>query len=450
METTGTAPAEAAWFAGLANGFRPPHLPPTSRRAFRFHMAYTLLDAVFAGILGIAPVMAVKAMNATDVQLQVPLSMAAAGLFASVITGEAMATRRKKPFVLAPGFAGAISALVMAWMNSAGWFLAVSGVISIFDFGMRPAIPSIVRIIYPPNSRSHVSGVLRQYASVVFLCSTLASASLLAAAPLHVRQVIRLELTCAGLASLAAYLCFLQLPDRGDGSLQEANPIDDPLTRTAWPGLAPFRDRPFRRYMAIFFVFAFANLFHSGVVPAFLARDMGLGYMQVTLLLHIIPNLSAFAFGGYLTAWFDRTSIWRSYSLVTLLWGLDPVLLAAAPSFWPTVIAARIARGPATLGSIVISFFTGVHSFARPGSDTSRYMAAFSCVNGIARLVAPMAAAFMLGYISRRAVLILGGLGVLAASALFYRTDSRNDSSNDSTNDGTNDSMISEGERAGA
>jgi len=386
-------------------------------------MAFILLDAVFAGIIGNAPLMAVKAMNATDVQLQVPQSMASVGLFAAVIAGAAMATRRKKPFVLAPGIAEAISALVMSCMNSAGWFLALSGVISIFDFGMRPAIPSIMRIIYPPQSRSHVSGTLRQYASVVFLGSTLLSAWFLAAGGADVRRVIRLELVFAGFASLAAYFCFGQLPDRGDGSMEEAESVDEPKAHSGWPGLAPFRDRPFRRYLAIFFVYSFANLFHSGLVPAFLARDMHLGYVQATLLMHVIPNLSAFVSGGFLTAWFERATVWRSYSLVALLWGMDPVLLAAAPSFWPTVIAARIARGPATLGSMVICFYTGVHSFARPGSDTSRYMAALFWVNGFARLLAPMTAAIMLGFISRRAILIIGGMGVLAASAMFFRSD---------------------------
>ena len=39
------------------------------------------------------------------------------------------------------------------------------------------------------------------------------------------------------------------------------------------------------------------------------------------------------------------------------MWGIDPVLLAVAPHFWPTVIAARIARGPATVGSMVISLY---------------------------------------------------------------------------------------------
>jgi len=411
--------------SGVARGFMPPLLPYTSRRAFRFHMAYTLLDAVFAGIMGNAPLMAVKAMNATDVQLQVPLSMASIGLFAAVITGSAMATRKKKPFVLVPGFAGGLSALVMAMMNTAGWFLALSGVISIFDFGMRPAVPSIVRIVYPACVRSHVSGTLRQYSSVVFLCATLASAGLLSASGLHVRQMIRVEIVFAGLASLASYLCFRQLPDLGDGSADEAASVESPHGDAGSRSLAPFRDRRFRRYMAIFFLFGFANLFHSGLVPAFLAKDMGLGYVGATMLLHVIPNLSAFASGGFLTSWFERTSVWRSYSLVALLWGMDPILLAAAPSFWPTVILARIARGPATLGSMVIAFFTGVHSFTRPGSDTSRYMAAVFWVNGVARLTAPLAGALMLGFISRRAILILGGMGVVAASALFLQGDSQ-------------------------
>ena len=413
------APAESRR-SRLARGFRPPYLPGTSARAFRFHMAYTLLDAVFAGIMGNAPLMAVKAMHATDVQLQIPLSMASAGLAAAIVTGAAMATRRKKPFVLLPGFAGAVSALVMAAMNSAGWFLAVSGIISIFDFGMRPAIPSIIRIIYPPQVRAHVSGTLRQYSSIAFLVATLASAWLLSAAGPNVRQMIRMEIAFAGFASLASYLCFRQLPDSADGSIAEANAVESPQ-QYKWPGLAPFRDRSFRRYMAVFFLYAFANLFHSGVVPAFLAKDMGLGYVQATLLLHVIPNLSAFVTGGWLTAWFERKSVWRSYSLVAFLWGIDPLLLASMPSFWPAVIAARIARGPATLGSMVLCFFTGVHSFARPGSDTSRYMAAIFAVNAVARLVAPLAAAVMLGYISRRTILIVGGLGILVASALFFR-----------------------------
>lgn len=399
--------------------FKPPPLAATSRSAFRFHMAFALLDAVFAGIMGNAPLMAVKAMGATDVQLQLPLAMASAGLFASVFSGAWMASRRKKPFVVVPGMLGAVSALLMSGMNSAQWFLALSGVASIFDFAMRPAVPSIVRIIYPPNCRAQVSGTLRQYASIVFLAATLLSASALSAAGESVRAVIRVELILAGLASVAAFACFHCLPDRGDGDANEAEPEISAEEDIRHPTLTPLFDRRFRRHLFCFFVFGFSNLFHSGVVPAFFARDMGLGYVQATLLLHIIPNVTAFLAGGRLTAWFDRASVWRSYSFITLMWGLDPVLLAAAPSFWPAVIAARIARGPATLGSMVLTFFTGVHSFARPGRNTSRYMAALFLVNGFARLFAPAGAAIMLAYWSRRSILLVGGMGVLASSALF-------------------------------
>src|SRR2546430_2288329 len=118
---------------------------------------------------------------------------------------------------------------------------------------------------------------MRQYASMVLLGATLLSASLLAAASGHVMQMIRLELTVAGLASIAAFACFKQLPDHGDGSLAEATPEHDPEGTHGLENLAPFRDRQFRRYMAIFFVFGFSNLFHSGIVPAFFARDLGFG-----------------------------------------------------------------------------------------------------------------------------------------------------------------------------
>lgn len=381
-------------------------------------MAHMLLLAAFEGIIGNTPLMAVKALGATDVLLQLPLAMTSVGLFASVFTGAAMASRRKMPFVLAPGIALSLFALVMAFMDSAFWFLTISGVISILDFAMRPAVPSIMRIVYPENCRSRVAGTMRQYASLVFLSATLLSASLLSAAGPSVRGMITIQLVFAGLIGLASFACLGQLPDRGDGNIREADlAADNPVK---WPALAPFRDRPFLIYLGIFFVYAFSNLFHSGIVPAFFARDLGLGYVEATLLLHIVPCLTAFLAGGWMSSWFDRTCVWRSYTFVALMWGLDPVLLALSPSVWPTVVLARIARGPAILGSMVLTFYTGVHRFARAGQDTSRYMAALFLVNGVARLVAPTTAALMLAYLSRRSILLFGGMGVLAASALFF------------------------------
>jgi hypothetical protein len=407
----------------LAEFFAPPPLPTISRSAFRFHLAHTLLYAIFEGIMGNVPLIAVKAMNATDAQLQLPLAMTSLGLFASVFLGAFMATRRKKPFVLVPGFAAGLTALAMAWASSAMWFLGFAGVISILDFAMRPAVPSIVRSVYPDHCRSHLSGTMRQWSSIVFLGATLASSILLSAAEKHIYLVIRIEIAAAGLACLGAFLCFWRLPDRGDGSKAEADPAPEPSFSAAT--LSPLLDRRFRRYLAVFFVFSFGNLFQQGVVPALFSHNMGLGYVQSTLLIHIIPNLAAFLSGGRLAAWFEHATIWRSYALVTLLWGLDPIILAIAGSSLILVVLGRIARGPATLGSMVIAFFTGVHSFAPPGGDTTRYMSAFFLVNGVARLAAPCAAAFAVTFASRQSVLLWGGLAIMLSSLMFWWNDRR-------------------------
>ena len=419
----------ATRLARLAAAFRPPDLPPASRRAFRFHMAFALLEGMALGIIYNVPLMAVKAMGASDRQLQIPIIMTSLGLFSSVFTGIAMSTRRKKPFVLVPGAASAVAALLMAWTTSAGWFLCFAGLVSIFDFAMRPAIPSILRIIYPPHCRSHVAGTLRQYASAVGLGSSLFFAWLLAASGNHVWSMIHLQLMIAGLAGLGAIACFRQLPNHGDGSIEEALPEDHPRGRPFdWQqiaaSVAPLRDRRFRRYLAIFFLYCCGNLFYMGIVPAVFARDLGFGYVQATLLIQVVPAVTGFLFGGRLTAWFDRTSIWRSFAVVALLWALDPVVLAIAP-YWPVIALARILHGPAMVGSLVLSIDTGVHAFARPGPDTTRYMAVVFMVNGLARFLAPAASALVAGHLSHRMILFCGGCVMLTASALFYHTDSK-------------------------
>lgn len=423
MEATGS---EDSYWKRLREGFLPPTLPPLSRRAFRFQMAFTLLYAVFEGVMGNAPLMAVKAMEASDVQLQMPLAMASVGLFASVLLGVVMARRRKKAFVVLPGMTGAVAAMTMSAMPTAGSFLFMAGVVSICDFAMRPAVPSVMRIVYPQHCRSRVSGAMRQYGSVAFLATTLLSATILARpGALGVHQLIRIEIMVAATSCAAAFFCFSRLPDHGDGSQAEAEAVDDAKVSWERTALIPWRDRRFLGYLAAIFVFSFANLFHQGVMPSYFARDLHLGYVQTTLLIHVVPNLTAFFAGGFLTSWFERTSVWRSYALVTLLWGLDPLLIATVGFFWPALIVARSLRGPATLGSMVIAFFTGVHSFARPGSDTSRYMSAQFLVNGVARLVAPVAAGFALALLTRRSIILYGSLGVLASSAMFWWQERR-------------------------
>jgi hypothetical protein len=74
---------------------------------------------------------------------------------------------------------------------------------------------------------------------------------------------------------------------------------------------------------------------------------------------------------------------------------------------------------------MVLAYYTGVHAFARPGGDTSRYMSVLLLVNGMARLLAPTATAMVSTHLSHRTILLLGGIGVLAASGLFFASDDK-------------------------
>lgn len=408
------------WVTRLSRAFRPPSLPTVSRRAFRFHVGYTLLESVSSGVLANVPLMAVKFLHASDAQLQVPIAMTSAALFASVITGSIMARRRKMPFILAPGLAGALSMFLMAWLRSPSQFLCAAGLVSVCDFATRPAIPSIMRIVYPENCRSHVAGTLRQYASLLFPATTLAAAALLSLSGANVQVMIRMQLLTASAVYCGAIFCIRQLPDQGDGSTLEAMPDSAPHTGAWWNAmLAPLADRAFRRYLVAFGTFTFSNLFFMGIVPAFFARDLGMGYVRASLLIHVLPAITGLLAGGRLTAWFDRTSVWLAYAVVTLLWGLDPLMMATMGWWWPALILARMCRGPAMVGSIVLAVFTGVHSFARPGPETSRYAGAMMFVNGLGRLIAPIAAAVLSGHISHWAILLAGSMGVLTSSAMF-------------------------------
>jgi hypothetical protein len=424
MAATALQEAPMPWSARLASAFRPPELPDISRKAFRFHMAYVLLDSVSSGIISNVPLMAVKALQASDPQLQIPIAMASAGLFASVITGAIMARKRKMPFMLVPGFAGALFMFLMAWTRTPLWFLIAAGFVSVFDFALRPAIPSVLRIVYPGYCQSHVAGTLRQYASFVFPGSVLLFASFLTASGPHIRGMIAFQLSLAGALTVAGLICLSKLPERGDGSLSEAMPETSP-NHLNWlrASLAPLSNSAFRRFLGCFFVYTFGNLLFMGVVAPFFARDLGYGYVEATLVIHVIPAITGFLAAGRLTAWFDRTSMFRAYALVALLWGLDPILLALSPSHWPLLVLARMLRGPATVGSIVIAVYTGVQPFAKPGADTTRYIAALYFVNGLSRLIAPQITAQLSGHVSHRAILFAGGFCVVASSICFLVSD---------------------------
>lgn len=165
-------------------------------------------------------------------------------------------------------------------------------------------------------------------------------------------------------------------------------------------------------------------------IKGFLA-DLKLSYVQIELLAHVIPCAAQFLTTGLWGGAFDRTTPNRAWIWIRVGWGLDPLILVAAPfvAGWFSssaailmvlLVAGRLCRGSVMGGSWVLWWRVGVAHFAPPGGDTSRYMGILTFLNGAMRLSAGAISSVLVGLYSPSAVLAIGGVGVIASGAYSW------------------------------
>ncbi len=350
-------------------------MPPSAVRTFRFHLAFAVLEAAAAGILANVPMMALKGLHARDWHLTVPLTIASLGMFAGFYAGVAMSSRRKMPFVVAPGVLYALCSLGMAASGHPLGFLVLAGLGGCFDFVIRPAIAAIMRLNYPVTHRGAVAGRIRRWAALVFLTCNLGSARLLDRFAGAERPWIAALTALAALLGLGAFACFGRIRVRETLTPAEAKPPPN-LRELARSLRIVQHDRRFRGYLVGFFLFAFSGLMYVATIPLFLTRELHCGYTSVALLVDVIPSLISFLVMPRLGAWFDRENPWLTWAWVRLGWGLDPLMLVVTTMVWPILAlplatVGRLARGSVMGGSWVLSWQIGINHFA-PREETHR------------------------------------------------------------------------------
>ncbi len=407
----------------IASFFRAPDLPAEARRTFRFHLAYALLDAAAGGILLNAPMVALKALSAQNWHLPLRELYSGLGMLATLYLGSWMAPRRKMPFVFVPGIACALCSMQMSLATSSAYgFLTLFGISAMFEIMTRPAITSILRLNYPVTHRGQATGEVRKWSSLSFVVASLSSAYLLQSVRADKMALVQVLILCAGLLSLASFLCFRQIrvnedPDacRRDLRLEVGRNLGQAVAIVA-------RDARYRRYLLACFVDGFCGMLYFSLIWAFLQKTLGYGYVECAMFMHAIPALMAFAMTGILGRWFDHTNPWLAWAWIRFGWGLDALLLAATPFcvavFGPALyllpLAARLVRGTVQGGSWVLLWQIGITHFAKPGEDTSRYMGIMVFLSGAIRLSASAAAMVLSAYAFRPSTLmVVGGLGVI-------------------------------------
>jgi hypothetical protein len=239
--------------------------------------------------------------------------------------------------------------------------------------------------------------------------------------------VIQAVLVTAAALQMLAYLAFSRIRVRPE---PRGEADADAFARGGWSSLvgalaAVGGDPRFLRYLWGSVIFQLGNLMYEPIVRAFLSSELHFNYTQCIFIADVLPSTFSLATTPRLGAWLDRTNPLIAWGLIRLGWGIDPLLLALSP-IWPAgamaiAATARLIRGGVMNGSYILWWELGGNYFATRRELTSVYVGASFSVNGVQRMVGPPLGAYLGSALSRRAVLVIGGLMVLLAAYLARR-----------------------------
>jgi hypothetical protein len=376
-------------------------------------------------MLANGPTIGIKALRAADWQLALPTSLSGIGLLLTLGLGVWMARRPKLPFMLVPGFASCAACLGMALAPEPLAFLILLGLFNLLDSISRPALAVIIRLNYPAESRGWVTGRLRRLSAGTFLLAALATAWVLDRAGTW--PVIQAALATAAALQTLAHFAFSRIRVRPEPrSEADAGAFARGGRAALIAALAAvWGDPRFLRYLLGSVIFQLGNELYNPIVRPFLSTELHFNYTQCVFIADVLPSTFSLATTPRLGAWLDRTNPLIAWSLIRLGWAIDPLLLALSP-IWPAgamaiAAMARLIRGGVMNGSYILWWELGGNYFATRRELTSVYVGASFSVNGVQRMVGPPLGAYLGSVLSRRAVLVIGGLTVLLAAYLARR-----------------------------
>ena len=398
-------------------------LPPDVRPTYRCHWVYSVLSGCSTGILTNAPTIGIKVLRAADWHLALATGLTGIGLLMSLILGVWMARRPKMPFVLVPGFISSAICLGMVGAPEPLRFLFLLGLCNLFEIITRPAITAVIRANYPVDSRGLVTGTLRQWSSGMFLVTALATAAVLDS--VSTWSVIQMVITVAAALQTGSFVAFALIRVRPDSAVVAQGTQPDWWTTLPVATSIVSRDSRFLRYLLGCFVFGVGGLSYEPIVRAYFSTELHLNYLQCVVLVDVLPSVCSVLTLERMGAWLDRTNPLFAWAVIRVAWGLDAILLALAPG-WPigamaVAAAARVSRGCVMNGSWLLWWQLGTNYFATRRELTSVYMGCLLTITGVQRMCGPQLGALMVGRISRRGVLLIGGLTVLFSAFLAWR-----------------------------
>ncbi len=372
-----------------------PPLRPRARQALLWDLTGTLLFGLFSGM--VVPFLGVTArrMDASPLLVSLVVAGPAVGMLLAAWWSVVIAGRSPVPYLVWPGAVARGLFLLTPLLPGPGSFVALVLAYQILSGITTPAYAAAVRLLFPPEHRGTLVGLVRTALS----CASILGSLL--AGPALQRFGHRFVFPVAALFGIAGALAYsrLRVP-------RFSGPQDRPSLREVWR--IAWADERFRRVLWTTFAFGVGGWTMAPAVPILLVDVLRATNAQVGVF--AAASSAASTVGFFL--WgrlIDRSSGLATLRIALLVSAITPLLYAAAPSPW-IVLAPAVALG----------WMTSVMELAPPHLVV-HYAGAYTSLIGVRGLLAPLLAGALLEALGPRAVLLIAAGWMATAGALAWR-----------------------------
>ncbi len=327
------------------------------------------------------------------------------GLILTIVTGSIQSGRRKVPFVVAPALLMMVCLIGVGFTTNATAFTLMIVLAFALHALSAPAKTALYAANYPAGTRGRLVSRVRQ----LLLFTTVASALFSAWVSRDNPTAYRFLFPSVGVLGILLILPYARVPEP-DGTV---DPRDRKSVRDSVA--AAFRvlrkDRPFARFMGLWFVFGLANIMSMTLMVLLFTElvstlDKGVAVSHALLLKSVVPQVVMFFMLMYWGRVLDKKGpVWMR-GPVNLIWAFSPLLWGIAPLAvkygwlgdgwfgWGTTLTAvailyvaQIVRGLAQAGGQLI-WMLGVVPYAKTREEVPTYMSTHTTLNGIRGLAA--------------------------------------------------------------
>ena len=299
--------------------------------------------------------------------------------------------------------------LFMPWIESPILIIAAFGLYMMLSRGVMPAWMEVFKLNLDKSSRSYTFS----FGSALDYFFTALLPILLGIILDDYTESWRFLFPISALLGLFSTLFILKLPNRtldeAKASLIEKFSLKNEIVKPWQHTLKTLKDSAgFLHYQIGFFLGGAGLMMMHSVIPMFFVDTLDLSYKELLIALGVFKAIGYALASPFCINLFDKWSIFRFSSLVSLTFGLFPLLLIAAEFNVHIIYIAYFLYGFTQAGS-ELSWHMSGPVFSKE-QDSTPYSTANILLVGIRGCIAPILGAALFSLTSSSTVLLFGSV----------------------------------------